>query len=118
MPRRAGPQAGTPLARSGSWPTTSPSGISSGSSEAEGRPSGSLTFSGNLDEDVSGHATSEDLNKANDKFWSDRLSRPRTQDGAGRGVSARATPESINEANAAYWSGQPTHRLGREFGKG
>ena len=90
----------------------------SGSSEATGGPSGSLTFSGSLDEDISGHATPEDINRANDKFWSDRLGRPRTQDSAGRGASTRATPDSINAANAAFWANQPAHRLGAHWGKG
>jgi hypothetical protein len=89
-----------------------------GSSEATAGPSGSLAFSGSIDEDVSANATPDDLNKANDKFWADRLSRPRTQDGAGRGVSTRATPESINAANASFWANQPTHCFGREYGKG
>jgi hypothetical protein len=88
------------------------------SSEAHLGPFGSRAFSGNLDADLSGHAEPEDIQRANDRFWSDRLSRPRTQDSAGRGVSTRATAESINEANAAFWSGQPPHRYGGQWGKG
>lgn len=89
----------------------------SGSSEAKAGPAGSLTFSGSLDEDITGHVTPEDINKANDKFWSDRLGRPRTQDSA-RGLSTRATADSINASNAAFWSNQPSHRLGGQWGKG
>jgi hypothetical protein len=88
------------------------------SSGATAGPAGSLAFGGSLDEDISGSATPESLNRANDKFWADRMGRPRSQDSAGRGVSTRATPDSINQANAAFWAGQPTHRLGGLWGKG
>jgi hypothetical protein len=88
------------------------------SSEAHRGPFGSLAFSGNLDADLSGHAEPEDIQRANDQFWSDRLSRPRTKDSAGRGLSTRATPETINAQNAKFWAAQPTHRMGGRWGQG
>jgi hypothetical protein len=81
--------------------------------EATAGPSDSTTFNGNLGTNI----TPEDINKANDRFWADRLGRPCATDSTGPGLSTRATPDSINAANALFWANQPTH-VGHQWGKG
>jgi hypothetical protein len=79
-----------------------------GSSEASPGPAGSLTFTGRVrperEFDLSTSATPDDINKAGEKFWSERMGKPLTQDHAGRGLSTRATPASIQRANDAFWN--------------
>jgi hypothetical protein len=79
-----------------------------GNSEADRGPAGTLAF---------GHATPEDVQKANDEYWRNNSTRASAMDSAGqRGLSTRATADSINAANRAFYAPQPTHR--REWGKG
>jgi hypothetical protein len=82
-----------------------------GKSEPQAGPAGSLAFQGEDAESepqeagwaLSTKATPDSLNRANEKFWADRLSRPSTMDSARPSLSTTATPDSINRANARFW---------------
>jgi hypothetical protein len=72
-----------------------------GNSEADPGPAGALAF---------GHATPQDVQQINDKYWADKLGKTHATD-SGRGLS-RATPDSINAANAEFWQQQTAWQKG------
>ncbi len=60
-------------------------------------------------------ATPDDVQEANDAYYSSTASRAVAHD-APRTVVG--TPTAINEANASFWASHRPARYGREFGKG